>query len=264
MYSTKGPGDGTREVRARCQHSFDAVIAAGGDGTVREVIEGLVGTSLPLGILPWGTGNVFAQEMGFPRRTKSQCRIIASGRSRALDLGFADGRPFLMMASLGLDAYALGLLGKGNLKHRWGRGAYALAGLVALFRYPQRTVRVLVDGVADRGSFLLLSNTKLYGSWFVFHPRANPRDGLLDVLVFRDVGRWAFLGLVLPMLARTVLSPRSTQPAAFLARHGVYRASKVSVEPNPRLPVQLDGDPLPGGATTFLVGSHRIRVLLPR
>lgn len=263
LHKTKAPGDGTRVVLERCRHGFDAVIAAGGDGTIHEVLEGLAGTGVPLGILPWGTGNVFAREMRIPRGTRAQCRVIRQGKARILDLGLADSHPFLLMASIGLDAFALGTLGP-RLKRLWGWGAYALGALVALVRYRQRDIEVRLDnGTVDRGGFVLISNTRLYGNWFVFHPQANPSDGFLDVLVFRDVGRWPYLGLVFQMVSRSLLSPRSSRPPAFLALHGVYRVRGLSVLAGHCRSVQVDGDLLPGGAVEFAVSPGALTVLLP-
>jgi diacylglycerol kinase family enzyme len=224
---------------------------------------GPAGSGVPLGILPWGTGNVFAREMGLPTRTKALARVIRRGQTRTLDLGLADGRPFLLMASLGLDAFTLGRMPGTAAKRRWGLGAYLWAGLGALagYRHPPLEVR-LDDGTVDRGSFVLVSNTRLYGAFFVFHPGADPTDGLLDVLVFRDTGRWSFLGMAFHMVWHSLV--RSRRQAPFLARHGVYRTRKVEVFPGTGRPAQADGEFLPGGFSTVTVAPGALRVLLPR
>lgn len=256
---TSAPGDGAVIARAEGVAGFDAVVAAGGDGTIHEVIAALAGTEVPLGVLPWGTGNVFAKEMGLPRRVKALCRVIRRGRAARVDLGMADGRPFLLMASVGLDADTLGRVAPGD-KRRWGRAAYAWAALGALAAYRQRSFTVVFDdGTTDRGSFVLVSNTRLYGAFFVFLPRSNPADGLLDVLVFRDVGRWKFLGMAAQMLWHT-MTRRSAEPG-FLARHGVHRVKGLRFE-GPGAPAQVDGDPV-GGLSTVSVWPGALRVLLP-
>lgn len=257
---TSAPGDGALIARREGLVGFDAVVAAGGDGTIHEVIAALAGTDVSLGILPWGTGNVFAKEMRLPRRVKALCKVIRRGRAARVDLGLADGRPFLLMASVGFDADALGRVGVAQ-KRRWGMGAYALAAVGALVRYrhPEFTV-TFDDGTTDRGSFILVSNTRLYGAFFVFLPRSDPADGLLDVLVYRDRGRWKFLGMVAQMLWHNLVTRSAAEPA-FLARHGVHRVKGLRFE-GTGAPAQVDGDPAEG-LSSVSVWPGALRVLLP-
>lgn len=262
---TSGPGDAARFAREGAQGSFDAVIGAGGDGTLHEVLAGVSGTGVPLGILPWGTGNVFARELGLPRRVKALCRVIRRGQSRAFDLGEADGRPFLLMASLGFDAYALGRMPGPAAKRLWGMGAYVLAALGSLVRYPHPPIDIrLEDGTNDRGSFVLISNTKLYGAFFVFLPQADPRDGFLDVLVFRDTSRWRFLGMVWRMVWHTFVARRPGVPPSFLRRHGFHRTRTLSVTTGGPRPAQADGEYLEAGLREVRVLPGALRVLVPR
>ena len=262
VHQTSGPGEGTEVARDRGR-GFDAVVAAGGDGTIHEVIGGLAGTGVPLGILPWGTGNVFAKEMGLPRRVKALCKVIRKGHTVDLDLGLADGRPFLLMASVGLDAYALLQMSRGRSKKIWGMVAYALAGMAALVRYRHPPIEVVLDdGTRDRGSFLLVSNTRLYGAFFVFHPHADPTDGLLDVFLFRDSGRWKFLGLVVQMVWHRWT--KATRPLGALGRHGLYQVKSLSILSGHARPMQVDGDFLEGGAIEIGIAPRALRVILPR
>ena len=255
---TTAPGDAERVAHAAVGQDWDAVLAAGGDGTIHEVIGGLVGTSTPLGILPWGTGNVFAKEMGLPPRLKAQCRVIRKGRTLQLDLGSADGRPFLLMASVGFDAYVLGRMRGLGPKKLWGIAAYALAALGALARYRHRPIEVVLDGGRrDRGSFVLFSNTSLYGAFFVIQPQADPTDGALDVFVFRDSGRWRFLGMVAQLIWHSVTG--SPGPVGFLRRHGVHRAREVHLVSGHNRPFQVDGEFLPEGAVTISVVPRALR-----
>ena len=259
---TSVAGDGARVVRAR-RGEFDAVIAAGGDGTIHEVIEGLAGTPTPLGILPWGTGNVFAREMSLPWRTKALCKRIRRGRVRTLDVGLADGRPFLLMVSVGLDAYTLGTMVQSRFKRLWGMASYALAGLGALARYHYPDIQVTFDdGTTDRGGFVLVSNTRLYGAFFTFHPQADPSDGYLDVLVFRHNGRWKFLGMAFHMAWHGLMDKRGTRPAAFLSQHGIYRTKGLKIASGHQRQAQADGDFLPGGVVDIGIYPGALRVLV--
>lgn len=251
---TRGPGDATR--LAREAEGFDAVIAAGGDGTVNEVLNGLAGGSSPLGILPWGTGNVFAKEMGFPRGLRRCCRVIRRGLSARLDVGRCGERRFLMMAGAGIDAYALGRMRGKNWKRLFGVAGYAVGALLAFARYRDAEIGVFFpDGRSLKGSYVLVSNTRLYGGIFAFAPTAVPTDGLLDVFVFRGKSRWGLLGF----LVRRILLPRR------LFRGGVLvKTASVELRSAAPVPLQVDGDlfaPLP---RTLSVEPASLSVLLPK
>ncbi len=261
VHETTASGEAGMVARDRGR-DFTAVIAAGGDGTINEVVGGLAGTEVPLGILPWGTGNVFAREMGLPARVKPLCKIIRKGRVARLDLGLADGRPFLLMASAGLDAYALQRTA--STKKVWGRWAYVWAALSAWASYRGPEIEVELDGAIDRGSFVLISNTRLYGAVFVFFPQADPADGYLDVLVFRDSGRWKFLGMVLHMAWKHLIDGRSERMAGFMARHGVYRVRSLRMTSSRPFPAQADGEYLGRDIREVSVSPGALRVLLPR
>jgi len=114
---TQYPGQAT-ELASRFGSHYDVVIGAGGDGTINEVINGIVGTGAKLGIMPWGTGNVFAKEMGIYAHPILSSRVIRQNNSISLDLGRMNGRYFLMMAGAGLDAYSLKQLDHLNLKYQ--------------------------------------------------------------------------------------------------------------------------------------------------
>src|SRR5690242_12278491 len=101
-------GDGMKAAaEAGKSENFDAVVAAGGDGTVHDAAEGLVGRSTPMGIIPMGTGNVFAKEIGLPRSPGELARMFVYGRERAIPVGLVNGRPFLFVIGVGFDAEAV-------------------------------------------------------------------------------------------------------------------------------------------------------------
>lgn len=251
---TSGPGDATR--LARGAEGFDAVIAAGGDGTVNEVLNGLAGGDLPLGILPWGTGNVFAKEMGFPRGLRRCCRVIRRGLSARLDLGRCGERRFLMMAGAGIDAYALGRMRGKNWKRLFGVAGYAVGALLAFARYRDAEIEVrFPDGARLKGSYVLVSNTRLYGGVFAFAPTAVPTDGLLDVFVFKGRSRWGLLGF----LVRRILLPGR------LFRGGaLVKTASVELRSAAAVPLQVDGDPFAPLPRTLIVEPASLSVLLPK
>lgn len=263
VWPTGGPG-GARDLAARAvAEGYGTVIVAGGDGTINEALNGMVGGRAKLAILPWGTGNVFAQEMGFPSGVKRLCRMILRGESLALDLGTCNGRAFLLMAGCGIDAYSLRIAERQGLKRLLGVGAYAFAALRAGFRYGYPRLEARLPGGEKReGSFILVSNTSRYGSFFSFTPAADPRDGKLDLFALRGAGLWDSVLLALRGLLSTVglqwrwpglLHPRRAKRVAGLEIHGP-----------PGARIQLDGelaDPLP---VAIGVLPRAVEVILPK
>ncbi len=240
---TRCPGDAEVLARKAASEGYDVIIAGGGDGTINEVLNGMAGRGPKLAVIPWGTGNVFATEMGFPRRLASVCRMILQGQAEALDLGIIEGRLFLLMVGAGLDAYSLRQLEGQGLKRRLGVIAYAIAAIRAFARYsfPQIDLE-FEDGRRDSGSFVLVSNTSRYGDIFSFTPRATPLDGLLDVFVFQEKGRWQTIFLVLRYLVRFLADPNLAAPPLGLQRTRIYKTTGVKLSSRQTVYTQVDGE----------------------
>jgi diacylglycerol kinase (ATP) len=266
---TERSGHAEEMAREAAAADYDVIIVGGGDGTINEAINGIAGSPKKLAIIPWGTGNVFATEMRFPGNILSVCRLIDQGDSEALDLGICNGRRFLLMAGVGVDAYSLRQLEGQGLKRRLGVIAYAIAGIRAFTRYRYPNVEVeLKDGRRDSGSFVLVSNTSLYGDIFSFTPNASPLDGKLDVFVFRETGRWSTLVLALRYLARALVNPDLSIPPLGLQRSRIYRAdgvrlfsarpaySQIDGELGSRLPLEISVAPK---AVQLIVPKRRLR-----
>lgn len=260
---TSGPGDAQRLAAAALGAHYDVVIGAGGDGTINEVINGLAGSPLRLAILPWGTGNVFAGEMGFPRRIKGLCRMIRRNASLRLDTGSCNGRHFLLMAGLGFDAYSLKLLKGQDLKKSFGVLAYALSAVRAIFRYRFPALSVtLADGRRLQGSFVLVSNTSRYGSFFSFTPGADPCDGLLDVFVLRQSGAWDTI--LLSIRSLLVFTGQFRRFKGLLHPRHSYRTSGLRIEGSPTIRVQLDGELADALPADLSVHPGILEIILPR
>jgi diacylglycerol kinase (ATP) len=242
---TKRTGHAEELARGAANGGYDVIIVGGGDGTINEAINGMAGSSKKLAVIPWGTGNVFATEMRFPKSIAAVCRLILQGDSEHLDLGICGGRRFLLMVGAGVDAYSLKQLqGQGQgLKRRLGVIAYAAAGIRAFAKYRYPAIKVeLPDGRVDSGSFVLVSNTSLYGDFFSFTPNASPLDGLLDVFVFRETGRWSTLVLALRYLSRSLVNPDLSVPPLGLQRFRIYRSDRIRLSSAKPTYSQVDGE----------------------
>ncbi|HTS15241.1 MAG TPA: diacylglycerol kinase family protein [Candidatus Sulfotelmatobacter sp.] len=240
------PGGATGALVARAlDDGAEVVVAAGGDGTLRDVASALAGSRVPLGVLPGGTANVFAREMAIPRQPEAAAWALVEGAERAFDLGRVTipgggwGR-FLIAAGLGLDGAILAAT-RSDLKRVTGPLAIAAAALAVAPRWRPRAVRVRVDGAAawDGEAWqLIVGNTRLYANLVWPSPLARPDDGLLDLCILpaAPMPRLARLGVGLAV---------DRVPPASGAVWLVGRTIHVDVVDG-ELPLQLDGTPVRG------------------
>lgn len=195
---TQAPGDATKLARGLAGR-MEVVFAFGGDGTVREVAAGLLGTETALGIVPGGTVNVLSMSLGLPRDPLSAARLAGKLEVQKLDVGLIGEMPFLMMVSAGLDSSVMAGLDT-RLKWRIGRAAYLWQGLQEWWRYPYPRFEVIADGVPLEASFVAVSNIPYYGGAYALAPGARPHDGKLDLVLFRGNGRSDTLAFALDLL----------------------------------------------------------------
>ncbi len=187
IYWTRGRGDGIEAAREATEKGFKVVVAAGGDGTVNEVLNGIVGTKAVLAAVHGGKGNDFATAMGMPRDIESACRALIEGNTRAVDLGRVMDRYFINSVGIGFDASVAERANNGIKMFR-GVSAYIYAFLQELLSYSS------VEALIDTGNGPLKSKPLLvavgigqaYGGGMKIVPDAIQDDGLFDVCVFDD------------------------------------------------------------------------------
>jgi len=249
--------------RARDENKeYRVIIAAGGDGTVSEVANALAGSSIPLGILPWGTTNVFALEMGFPKSLKAQCRLLLKPHIAALDLGRCNGKGFLLMAGIGFDAYTLRSMP--NIKQGLGPLAYAMAAFQSFSRYKAPAIRYWTkDSRPREARYLLASNTSKYGGIFSLAPRANPLDGKLDIYAFREKGKNRYFKLALNLLF-SAIRPESRFRRRLLAlQDSIFRSTSLHLESDVPVFIQLDGDYFGQLPAELWIDPKALKIILP-
>lgn len=264
MQVTQKQGDATRMAAEAARAGYDAAIAAGGDGTVNEAINGLAGTDTALGVLPVGTGNLWARQMGIPTNPlTSPLRLIEATSGllkstlRAVDLGQVNDRHFLCWAGIGLDAQVTSELEpRDRHTKRLGALPYVISAVLVARDFQGVRTRVFLDGAVVRGRSLLIlvSNIQQYAAYFKIAHEAKVDDGLLDVFIFKGFG--------FPYVVRHVIriaSNRHLQNPQVVHR----QAREVKVLADPETPVQVDGDPVGTTPITITVVPRALRVLVP-
>lgn len=183
---TKAPGDATLQARLAAEQGYDVVVAAGGDGTVNEVVNGLVGTRVALGVLPVGTVNIWARELGLPMDLHRVANAFLTAQLEQIDVGKAGERFFLLMAGIGFDGAVTAQINPSE-KKRLGVFAYVKQTLQLAWRYQGVRSFICIDGQRVRGRILLLiiGNSQLYGGVVKLTADAIVNDGLLDVCVIK-------------------------------------------------------------------------------
>jgi YegS/Rv2252/BmrU family lipid kinase len=265
LKATSGPGDARRFAHAAASIGYDLIAAAGGDGTVNEVLNGIGDepdgfARTRLGVLPLGTVNVFARELKIPLRLEPAWKVLRRARETKVDLGCVDfmgeGKParrhFMQLAGAGLDARAIELV-SWKLKKNAGPLAYVVAGLQALLEKQPR-IAVSADGQKIEGELALLGNGKFYGGPFEIFPGASLDDGKLDACVFPSVKFSALLRLAPGFLLRQKLS-------APLVRR--LRAEKMELTSEAPAAFELDGEWIGNLPATFSVEPKKLRVVVP-
>lgn len=255
---TQAPGHGEDLARGLDPGACDVVVAAGGDGTINEVINGLTDrgrrrSPLPLAVLPLGTANVLAAELGLETSPAALARTIAAGPTRTVCLGCANGRVFAAMAGVGFDAHVVAGVDQA-LKRRLGKGAYLWRAfrLLSSFAYP--VFRVALDGTACEAAAVIVAKGRFYAGRFICAPRADLREGSFQVCLFEKAGAWNTLRYA----AALGLGRLSRLPDV-----RVVTAFQVEIDGPPGDPVQGDGDVITHLPVTIEVLSGVLELVVP-
>jgi len=252
---TRAAGHATRLAHDAVGDRSDLVIVAGGDGTINEAINGLAGTAMPLGILPAGTANVWALQIGIPVRggLMDAARILAAGNTKLVDLGQAGDRYFILAAGIGLDGQVTEQMAR--LKRR-GVPLYFLTALQVAAHYHGVESTITIDGrpVTIPLLWLVLGNLQLYGAILRIAAQAKLDDGLLDAVVFR--GKTA--ASLLPSAANILSGGRLR-----VSQVAYYHAAEVQIRSRVPLPIHVDAEFIGYTPCTFRAAPHSLRMIVP-
>lgn len=180
-----------RRLAETASVKFDAVIAAGGDGTVRALAAALGTQTVPIGLVPMGTGNVLASEVALPRTPRALAELFRTGPSLRIEGARINGDAFYLMAGAGFDGAAVNALNT-PLKRRVGKAAYMMPGLRA-FAAPLPVLDVEIDGTHHRANWIVVANGHRYGGPFVITRKADLRKPGLQAVLIKSSGKIAQL-----------------------------------------------------------------------
>lgn len=251
---TAGPGDATSLARrAAEQGDADVIVAAGGDGTINEVARGLLGQGVPLGIIPLGTANVLAIELGLRPRAGDIADMLLTGPAHLIGTGLVEGRIFLMMVGIGFDGVVVHAINP-RLKKFWGKGAFVWAGFKEWLRGPGRDIRLVVDGREKRAAWAIAVNGRYFAGPYVLLPSGDISQPGLTLFLFRNGSRFALIRYLIALgLGRVEkLSDVDVLPA----RH-IRLVSPVDLE------VEVDGDARGGLPQVIEQGTQILRLVVP-
>ena len=265
VLETGARGDAEAFARRARQHSLmqvsdapDAVVAAGGDGTINEVVNGMSGGDLPLAILPLGTANVLAAEIGLKVKAEAIADTIWRGPAIDAHIGDVNGHRFTLMAGVGLDADVVANVNT-RMKARLGKGAYVLTTLSELACYKPHYYRVAINGQTYKAASVVVAKAHYYGGTFICAPQARLDADILHVCLFERAGRWNAVRYAAHMMAGRLPFAAGyrviqTRSVSIWAEEGAYSGD----------PVQADGDIVTNLPASISLPSQPLRLVVPR
>ncbi|MDR1305891.1 MAG: diacylglycerol kinase family lipid kinase [Verrucomicrobiales bacterium] len=250
FHVTRDGGHARELARAAALRGCGKVVAVGGDGTINEVVNGIAGTAAALGIVPLGTANVFALELGIPAALEAAAAIVRAGRLRTVDLARAGRRHFIQLAGVGFDAETVQAADLA-IKRRLGPLSYVLAAArVAAQEPPVLTVEA-DDRRREEGCFMLVGNGRYYGGPFEFFPGARLDDGWLEVCLFKRRSHMDLLHYFQGVLCGTHTHFEDVE---------YFRARRIRVSAAHAVPVEVDGELAGVTPVEFAVGEQPLQV----
>lgn len=255
---TSGPGDATEIAARAARDGYTDVIVAGGDGTINEAIQGLAGTDARLAIIPRGTGNVLARELGLPLDEEQAVAVVAAGKSRQIYLGLVvdetsnQSRYFVLMAGIGLDASVVGRV-QPSLKKRIGRGAFWVSGLSHLADWNPQSFTLEINGDKYNATFAAIGKAPRYGGDLAITPGARLDRREFEVCIIDTTSRRRYLHLLSYTIRGGI--PHDKPEVRFVNTDSVKAYGDAQV--------QIDGELLGDLPMRFAIAPHSLEVIVP-
>jgi diacylglycerol kinase (ATP) len=248
---TEAPGDARRFAREAADAGIRVVVAAGGDGTINDVVNGIAGSGTALGILPVGTMNVFAAELGLPNDLEEAWEVIEAGYTRSIDLAQANDHFFVQLAGIGFDAQVVERT-SWNFKKNFGPLSYLVSAAQIAAEKPPRIV-VESEGRTWEGSFVLIGNGRFYGAPIKVFKEAKLDDGLLDILILKNLGY-----LDLARFLTGVFTGTHTE----FEDVDYFQTSLANVRSDEEVPVEVDGELMGKLPVDFRIAPRKLPVVV--
>jgi diacylglycerol kinase (ATP) len=254
LFTTSHSGEAEALARHVAEKGVEKIVAAGGDGTINEVVNGLAGTNAALGLFPLGTVNVFAMELGLPTNNLEFCwEVIQGDNMRFVDLPSANGKYFVQLAGVGLDAQVVKETSLA-FKRSLGPLSYLISAAQIAAREPPRLFIESKNASVDEASFVLVGNGRHYGGPFPFFKHAVLDDGLFDVVAFKRLG---YLEII-KYLQDVVFSSDIRVPEV-----EYFQTPHLRITSDQDVPVELDGELVGICPVDFQIREKALRVLTP-
>ena len=260
---TTAAGDAERMAREAAQAGAQLIVAVGGDGTLHEVVNGILGTPATLGLIPFGTGNDFARAFGLYGDLDAACGALAQGETRRVDVGTLEGagtggpRHFLVLCGTGFDAQTARTVNEG-IKYLAGAPAYVWGAILTAKNFtPFQLTLTLDDGevIQTPAMFASVANMETTGGGMKIAPGAQPDDGLLDICLVRQVGKLEMLW----QLTKIFDGSHVKHPAVTM-----LRASRITLDADPPQPLLIDGEVCGTTPAVVTIARQALAIKAPR
>lgn len=255
-YLAQTLGDVRKIIRELIAQGEKAIVVAGGDGTLNQAVHEAAGTDTVLGIVPLGTANAFALELGIPFSVHGAARVIKTGKVQAIDVGKAGSHYFAMSSGMSFDAQ---VIRKVDLGSKWlmGSMAYIVHGISVSLTYPFPLLRVESEDPVSRcleGRLVIIANARYYGGHFKAAPLARLDDGLLDVLVMKESK--------FPRLIR-YLGAMRYRDITHLKDVVYFQCRRLRVTSEPSVPIHVDAEVAEETPCDFECIPRALKVIVP-
>jgi len=223
-----------KEISAQgAKEGFDVIVAVGGDGTLGEVASGILHTNTAMAVIPAGSGNGMARELGIPRHIKKAFDIINNGKIETIDTALLNGNTFVSTAGSGFDAHVANMFSVGEKR---GFFRYALIVFREFLRYPSRHYEVHLNGEVKTyfAWAFIFCNSKQFGNGAIVSPASDIRDGLLNITIIRDFPKILTVLLVLRMFFNNLHKSRYAE---------TFTCTSIKVIREKNNAIHLDGSP---------------------
>lgn len=232
LYQTCYAGHAIKIARDLKNAPYDKICAAGGDGTINEVLNGLYPSSLPLGVIPIGTANVLAKVLYPDETPKTITNVLVNGTEKNCYLGKSDKQYFSLMVSMGPDAEAVATVNP-LVKKYLGKTAYALSFIKQIICYRHVTYDVDIDGTSHKAAAVIISKAQYYGGKYICAADADIGEKIFHISLFTKKGRWQALIYALKMISNKIPCDHSVE---------VITGNKIRIHSSQSASYQIDGD----------------------